>query len=196
MRKIVFIAVVALVVVGCGGGRKKDFMRGEVVGGVYRNDFFGVTMEVPEGMYVMPRAAMDSIAAAAGAGMGSEVAGYSDLLLFISAREPAAADSLFNYNITVTSEKLPEGTEVKNNAQYISTVIKMLDSKSDAEHKMDGLHVELNGREIAKMSIRRGSVSQDIYTSLHDGYALVVVASYDGVEQREAVDRIIGTMTF
>ncbi len=186
-----FIAVVALVVVGCGGGRKKDFMRGEVVGGVYRNDFFGVTMEVPEGMYVMPRAAMDSIAAAAGAGMGSEVAGYSDLLLFISAREPAAADSLFNYNITVTSEKLPEGTEVKNNAQYISTVIKMLDSKSDAEHKMDGLHVELNGREIAKMS-----VSQDIYTSLHDGYALVVVASYDGVEQREAVDRIIGTMTF
>ncbi len=190
------MTAVALVAVGCVRIQQSDFMRGRIENGVYRNDFFAVTMEVPEGMYVMPRAVMDSVAAATGAGMGSEVAGHSDLLLFISAREPSAADSLFNYNITVTSEKLPEGAEVKNNAQYMSTVIKLLESKLEEEHKVNGLHVDFVEREIVKMSILRGTVSQDIYTYLHDGYALVVVASYDGPEQQAAVELILGTVAF
>lgn len=192
MRKILFIAAVISVMTGCGG-RQKEFMRGEVIDGLYRNDFFGFTMDIPEGMYVMSRTAMDSLSTKAGSGMDDRAAGRSDLLLFISAREPFAADSLFNYNITITSESLSGIPEIKTTEQYISHVVNALHGVAD---DMPVGRTLLGNREFMKVSIPSETISQDIYTCLHDGYALVVVGSYDGAQQREAVERILTTIVF
>ena len=174
MRKLLFIAAVTLVAAGCG-------RRGTVDDGLYRNDFFGFTMAVPEGMYVMPRGEMDSISAAEE---------NSELLLFISAQEPSQTDSLFNYNITITSEKL---SAVKSNEQYISLVVNALHGV--AEDIPVG-RASLGSRGFMKVSIPWETFSQDIYTLVHDGYALIIVGSYDGPEQQEAVGRIIATAAF
>ena len=190
---------------GCGRKEQKGFERGAVENGVYRNAFFGFSMDVPQGMYIMPEEAMDSVSRAMGSLTGLNRTGESgdtaekaaELLLFVSREDPAAADSLFNYNIVVTSEKLPSFLGTKNNEQYMSLAIKMLEKSASSQGgRMPAERSQLGGRDFMKLSMGQHGMTQDIYARLQDGYALIIVGSYDGEEQKAAVDRMISTVAF
>lgn len=200
MRKIPFIAViglVALIAAGCGRKQQKESVRGTVENGVYRNGFFGFTMEIPGGMYVMPRAEIDSLEAVMGSMVGLGGGDTADLLLFVSAKDPSAADSLFNYNITVTSEKVSGAKEVNSNERYMSQVIKTLQRGAASEGgEMPVGRATFGGREFMKLTLGQYGVTQDIYARLHDGYALLIIGSYDGPEQRDAIARVLATIAF
>lgn len=200
MKKILFLAAVLLLAAGCRQQEKFDY--GVVEGGKYRNAFFGLTMDVPDAMHVMERVQMDSLAAGMQSSTGAMISGGAQksaeparLLLFMS-RYPFGADAEdFNYNIVVTCEKLPDALGVKNNEQYMQMAIRML-TAGGADPDMPVSSVELGGRDFMKMrKPLDDAAAQDLYICIRSGYALTIVGTYAGDDQRREVDGIINTIT-
>lgn len=194
MIKRIIIAAGVLIAVGlaAGCGQKKEHDRGVVADGLYRNDFFGCTMQIPDGMYVMPRAEIENAMRLVGGGDDD----LSETLLFISASDPAAADpeGAFNYNIAVTSEKVPAG--ITNNAQYAAEALRRLANSTLIMDEVILHYTTLGGREFVKLGLLHKGIRQDIYARWHDGYVLVVTASYGDKAGQDAIDAILSTITF
>lgn len=174
---------------GAGCAQKKAYERGTVRDGIYSNDFFGITLTIPAGMYVMPQ---------------EQTLTHSDdvsgLLLFISAFDAAShvpdIDSGFNYNIAVTSEKLPSSSGIRNNGQYAAEAVRRLESSADSGMAVAGVEdVVLGGREFVKFTLTGGGIRQDIYACYHDGYALILTCTYADETGRSKIADILSTIT-
>jgi hypothetical protein len=185
MKKILLIIMVA-VLASCGG-RRAAFDRGVYDAGVYRNDFFGLTVEVPEGVHVTTGDALAALSGAAG--------GSGEALLLLSQREVGTTDSLYNYNLALVAERLDRRSGVESGEQYAAAAMDAIAAARGIEIPAPD-RVTIGGREFVAFRVPlEDGVVQEIFTRVERGYALVFTATYEE-KQSPYIGRLLVAVEF
>lgn len=179
----------------CGGGARNGFDRGRIENGTYINDYFGFTLEIPQGIYVMDATRMDELS--------QQLRGSADdsrLLFFVSSFDPRAQmQDSFNYSLSAAVEKLGPKSAIRTNEQYAAAAMNAVGgSVSTSADRMESRRTTLGGKEFVSFTLSAGPGSdavQTIYARVEPPYVLVFTATFDHYT-RSSVDSLLQSVGF
>lgn len=207
-RLILLVFVIA--VSGCGSKKPAKIDYGEFEGNVYRNEYFGMTAEVPVEWYICDRETINRVNETGKQIIAGDdenmraIIDASNLVtvnLFQAFEYPVGAPVPFNSSIVSVAEKVEQYPGIKSGNDYLYHVKRNLESsKIDVTILDDTKSKVIDGLEFNEMSIElrmSGVVAkQKYYVTILNNYALCIIVSYDNDEHESALASIIDTIKF
>jgi len=207
-KKLVMWSVLAMLVLvfvtACGGKEKVDL--GKVENGTYKNEYFGMSFQVPQGWNVQDEATMKQVNEA-----GKEIIAGDDK----SKQKQLDLAELKVLNLAMVS-KFPLGTElnptvisnaekvnksqVKTSKEYLEATKKMVIATQVPYQFKEITSVKVGGKDFdvleANLSLEGVNLTQKFYCTLMNGYALNLITAYADDETKAETDKIIESVSF
>lgn len=212
MKRLLFAVPLALALIGCASAPSApatiDYGRFE--GNVFSNEFFGVSIAVPEGWAVQDAATMARLAE-----QGTEMlygddeemqrvieaAEVESLQFFGAYRYPLGSAVDFNPSVILMAENLKNAPGVADGGDYLFHAKRLLD-QSSVEFRIvkDTYPVTVNGTVLHALDIAitylGNEIRQRYYTRVMNGFAVAVVITWTDDEALAALDGAVATLRF
>ena len=187
------------------------FGRSRVEGGVFSNDFFGISFSLPKGWLVLNaddnKKILDTGKELVGQGasetkknlMESSIA-RTGFLVNAAKYQPGTSRPEFNALLMSMTERVPSAL-VKNGGDYIAQMQRVLEG-SPAKIELSGPTrvVNLDGVPFtvadAKMTVGMAVMAQRYYVTISKGYALVITYMYMDEADLKTFDEVLTTVKF
>lgn len=203
----IFAMVLLMLVTACGGSSAKKIDLGSMDNGTYKNDYFGITLKLPEKWQVQDTAVMNQVAQAgkdAIAGNDQKKKAQLDLAeqqvlhLFMVSKLPMSEP--VNSSVISTAEKLNKLQGVKTGKDYLEASIKLLkDTKLPYEFGQI-TDTKLGGKEFslleAKLKTNAATLTQRYYAAIINGYAFNIVVTFTDEESKAEIEKVIASVKF
>lgn len=191
--------------------KEKDFDYGRVENGTYVNSYFNFTMKLPEGWVVQTKEQMEEMIARGkdimtgndsnlkAAVKASEV-NTANLLAAFQYERGAAVD--YNPNLAIVAENIKNFPGIKSGKEYLFQTRKIMEqSQLKYDHIDNIFEKEIIGKadfykmnaDIKYMGL---NLKQVYYSTIVDGFSLIVIISYANDEQKQMLQNSIRTMEF
>ncbi|MFI2744147.1 hypothetical protein ACG2LH_15545 [Zhouia sp. PK063] len=208
---IVFFIII-ITFFGCNTQKENThFDYGRIENNTYTNSYFGFQLQLPEGWVIQSKEDKDKMMEA---GKKLIVGDNKNLKAIIDASEVNSANLLtvFKYKIgsvegynpgyTIIAENLKNASYIKSGKDYLTQARKLLlQSQLKYDTVSDNFIKEkINGKEFYRMdcsiTITDYPIKQSYYSTIENGFSLVITISYVTAAQEKEVKGIINTMKF
>ncbi len=180
---------------------------GELEDNIYTNEYFGLTITLPEGWSVPNKEIQKKILSAGKnmvAGNDEELQKQLDLgelnsfnLLFVS-KYPIGSPVVSNPNLICIAERLPVKISIEKYLLHSKKLLQKTQIPYQFGEKIK--RIKISGRDFAVMEayFENGSakISQEYYCGLFDNYILNFILSFSSEEEAEEVRAILATVQF
>ena len=195
-KKILCSLLIAAVLLALGGCAGSQAQLGQWEDNVFTNDWFEITVTIPDGYQVL---GADEIQNILGAGQEAII---NDGLMTAEELDEAEGNTIYDFYVfdpTETSslalgyEKLPASVSEE---EYLDSVKINLESLQSLEYELGQTEtVTLGKHEYMKMtaSLNGGAVSQEYYVNRKDGYMGFLIVTCNPETQNE-IQEIIGNI--
>lgn len=182
----------------------EGFDYGTVANGKYSNKFFNLEMNIPEGWHVQDTEQMQGlvdktkeIAKEEGDEIMTKSLNTADITtanLLMVFRSEVGTTPDFNPNFILTVENMQNHAWVKTGKQYLDNTKKLMtQSKMNLTDFSDGEKTTLGGMDFYSMSysqeVNGMKLQQTIMVTIKKGFAILLISSYDGSEQKEEIEK-------
>ena len=185
--------------------RDKDFDYGRVEQSVYKNDFFGVSVRLPERWQVQTKAQLDSIrmgkprAATRNEGIkASEINSATVLTVY-----KFKSDTFFDFNPTVSIfiEQIGPRSGTRSANDYLLNAGKMLKRSPMHYEVTDSITKEVIGGQLfyrlhAQIENNRFGISQDYFSTMLNGFSFNFILTSSNDDDWQQLRQIISTANF
>ncbi|CAH1224228.1 hypothetical protein PAECIP111893_05103 [Paenibacillus plantiphilus] len=183
--------------------KEKEVDLGKVESGTYTNEYFGISLKLPEAWIVQDAETINELNEAGKeviAGDDEEkkkdldIAEQKTLNLLTISKEPLGSDEA-NPNLFILAEKVSLLQGIKTSGDYLAALQKMLTDSQLPYTFGESSTVKIGGKEfeVIEATLDAGEivVSQKYYSALVDGYALSLAATYFDEASKAEMDKII-----
>lgn len=210
MKKIILSLCVVLFISSCEETNKipENFDYGTVENGVYSNTFFNFDLSFDKDWSVQSKEQMAEMTQ-----KGQDlITGENERLkknlkasqvnvaeLFAVFKFPVETVSVYNPSLIMNAENLKGFPEVRKPKDYMDAVRSLLDeAPMTLIYKKQHYSKIIGGKEFVAMEIYNQDydVNQEYFSTLHKGFAVIMVISYDGDDQKEELYKILNTLKF
>lgn len=211
---IVLLALCLLLAAGCTQmietATKKVVSMGEMNDGTYTNDYFGLTFSVPEDWTILSQEEMLEITKEGNKLIAGDDESKEEMLDLAKVKVLNLASAYkhelgyldgYNPNIACIGENLSlAGLVIKTGEDYLNATKEVLEGTDLSIEFKDIVTETLGSKEfdVLQSEIDLGVivVTQKMYATIIDGYALFFTISYADDEQKAELEDILDTITF
>lgn len=208
-----FYSLFLLIIIGaCRPPQLKNiFDYGSVKDGLYINEFFGCSLNIPAGWAVQTREEMEQLQ-----NLGKDMIAGKDKKLKrkLKTSEIRSANLItafkyklgttveFNPNISIVAENIKFSPGIKSGADYLNHSRELL---KQSQFKYDSIsarfdQVEFSGKVFSRMFTSVNymgiPIKQEYYSTIVNGFSFNIVISYSNNEQREELLGMLETLKF
>ena len=204
----------ALLLTGCGDGSNQAVVAeigyGELADNAYTNDYFGVTVPVPEDWHAQDRQAIKEMEKLGGDVIAGDDDGLratldaaeQNTLTLLSIFEHAVGAPVdFNPSVNIVAEKVSQFPGIKTGEDYIFHSKKLLEqaaipytfAKPNYDEEVGGTTFRVLE---AKASMQGLDLTQRFYATRIKDYMFVIVVSHTDDAQAKSLDDILAGITF
>ncbi|TCZ74619.1 hypothetical protein E0485_19340 [Paenibacillus albiflavus] len=208
-KKLAIWSVLAMLVLvfvtACGGKEKVDL--GKVENGTYKNEYFGISFQVPQGWNVQDEETMRQVNE-----VGKEIAAGNDktkqkqfdlaeqkLLNLAMASKFPMGEAVLNPSVISNAEKVSK-SQVKTSKDYLEATKKIIIASQIPYQFKEITSVKVGGKDFdvleTSLSQDGGNLTQKIYSTLMNGYALNLIITYVDDESKAETDKLIESVSF
>lgn len=208
------LTLFALLLTGCGDGSNQAVVAeigyGELADNAYTNDYFGVTVPVPEDWHAQDRKAIEEMEKAGGdviAGddaslrASMEAAEQNTLTLLSVFEQPMGAPVDFNPSVNIIAEKVSQFPGIKTGDDYIFHSKKLLEQaaipytfpKPNYDEEVGGTTFRVLE---CKARMQGMDLTQRFYATRIKDYMFVIVVSHIDDAQAKSLNDILAGVTF
>ncbi|WP_162497573.1 hypothetical protein [Aureibaculum marinum] len=212
MKHILFIAICTLSLISCGREIPTDFDYGKVEKNTYTNDFFGLTMKIPEGWHVQNQETQKILQ-----NEGANAVGGEKLAKAIKATEITSANLLMasqfdletynnpevmNSNFSLVAENLGiSAVTINDGNAYLEASKKQFKNNNiPIEIKGDTKTMDVDGKTFhyfdGILTMQGQKIKQRYMATINNGFSLLYVATYGSEDQLEKLMEILNTAKF
>ncbi|MDY7396430.1 hypothetical protein UMM65_14360 [Aureibaculum sp. 2210JD6-5] len=212
MKQILFIAVCTLTLISCGREIPSDFDYGKIENNKYTNDFFGHTMDIPEGWFIQDEQTQKQLSEEGAKALGGEklaktvkAAEITSANLLMASQFDIATHSdpnVMNANFTLVAENLGiAGISVNDGNAYLEASKKQF-TKNNVPIVVNGdtKTMDVDGKTFhyfdAVMTMQGMKINQRYMATVINGFALLYVATYGTDDQLEKLMDVLKTSDF
>ncbi|MEO8774402.1 MAG: hypothetical protein ABI263_07075 [Gelidibacter sp.] len=186
----------------------ENFDYGTVENGVYANDFFNFELSFDKDWSVQSK---DQMAEMTKKGQDL-ITGKNELLkknlkasqvnvaeLFAVFKFPVGTGSVYNPSLIINAENLKGFPDVRKPKDYMDAVRSLLDeAPMKLIYKEQHYSKIIGGKEFVSMEIYNQdyNVSQEYFSTIQKGFAIIMVISYNDDAQKEELYKIIDNLKF
>lgn len=183
---------------------------GSLSGHTYSNDYFGLTVSIPEDWYIQSREEADELtrigkAAVLGTGAdpnfkaAAEAPQTTSIQLLSTFRHPPGTPGVFNSSVMIMAERVKHLPGIRTGAEFCAQLkqgLGMTALKSDSDNVESGLKIgSLDAYYLpARMKVGTTIVHQRYYATRHKDYVLVLIVSYTTDEELKAAETILANI--
>jgi hypothetical protein len=183
---------------------------GTISNNIYKNDYFGMSMDVPQGWSVQSKAAMKQLM-----DQGSDLVAGDDqnlkaimkqsekqtVNMFVFFKYEQGTPVTFNPSIVAVAERVTHMPGIKRGADYFFHVRRLLQA-SQVEYTfpkkiyttdLSGVSFDVMPAEISASFL---TVEQDYYAALMKDYVLNFILSYSNEDEKQELIKILDTVSF
>jgi len=210
IRVNVLVAACMVFLVGCGKKASEEIDFGAVQGSVYRNNYFGMSVELPPKWSVQDQKARQQImdlGAKAVAGddknlnAALKAAEMQTVNLLAAFKHPVGSPVAFNPNIICIAERIHHMPGIKRGKDYHyhskrqleSSQLKVTFPKNIYTKTLGGVDFDVM---TTQMSLGVRSVKQKQFAAVRNRYALVFVISFTSDEEEAELTQVLNTVAF
>jgi len=212
-KNITMAILLCLTLMACGSDTKepeKKIGYGEMSDGLYLNDYFNMSIKVPEGWAIQSQAEQERLMEIGGnlvsgddenmkAAMKESIKDSVNLFSFFRYEQGAPVD--FNSSIISVAERVAHMPGITKGADYHFHVKNLLQSgQIKYEFPNEMYTEELSGKSFdimpMQVSINGLTVYQDYYAARVNDYALVLILSYSSDAEKEELLEVLNTVKF
>ncbi len=200
----------ALLLAGCGKEPATEIGYGAFQEGVYQNDYFGMTIRVPESWIVQSQAAQKEMMDSGSTLLAGDDANFKAVLkaseqqtvnLFTFFKFEQGAPVPFNPSIISVAERTAHLPGIKRGADYLHHVKQVFEAGQLAyefPHQARDATISGVSFDILPAQIRVGNVTvyQDYYAAKIRDYVLSFVLSYGSDTERRELEAILAELEF
>ena len=207
-----FVLVIActLLFLGCSENASEEIDFGTIENSVYKNDYFGLTLTIPENWSVPNQESRQQLMKIEKEVIAGEdenlkaVMNAAELqsvnLLFLS-KHPLGSPVAFNPNIVSVAEKIQHMPGIKRGKDYLYHSKILLEStKLDVSFPEEISTVTLGGVEFdvmyVHMTVLGNTVKQEYFATIKKGYALTLILSYLTDEDKADLVKVLDSIVF
>ena len=206
------LLITCLILVGCNKAKESEnFINyGEISGGVYTNNYFNMSIDVPENWVVQSQAAQKELLELGGDLLSGGDENFKNVLdesqkrivnMFAFFKFEVGAPVEFNPNIISIAEKITDFPGVKSGNDYLFHTKKQLQAGQIGYEFPNEIYVKnISGVSFDVMpmqtSIGTFTVYQEYYATKINDYALTFTLSYSTDEEQDELNEIVDTLKF
>ena len=210
MKTNLIVILLSLFLAGCDTSPPKEIGYGVIENGIYKNEYFNMSIEVPEKWDVQSQAANKELM-----DRGAElIAGDDDnfkkmiklsqkqsVTLFVFFKHEKGAPVPFNPNIILVAEKMSHMPGVKRGSDYLYHVRKLFESgKMEYEfpHEIYTKVISDISFDVMPAVLQVGNltVTQDYYATRINDYVLSFILSSTTNLEQDELDKILNKLHF
>lgn len=210
MKKTILSLSILLILSSCKEQKKipENFDYGTVENGIYSNKFFNFDLSFDKDWSVQSKEEMAEMSK-----IGQDILiGESESLkknfkasqvnvaeLFGVFKFPVGTVSVYNPSLIINAENLKDFPDVRKPKDYMDSVRNLLDQAPFTLIYKKKLYSKIiGGKEFVAMEIYNQdyNVTQEYFSTIHKGFAIVMVISYDDDDQKEELYKIIDNVKF
>lgn len=209
---IIAVLFFAILISGCKVETTPDnFDYGKVEGNKYVNSYFDLEMDVPADWFVQSQEQMDNITR-----VGKDMVAGDDenMKAIVKASDVNTANLLgvfqheygsavqFNPNFLVIAENVKAAPGMRTGSDYLFQSRRLLTQSQFQYDRIDESFEKetINGTDFYKMnaevSLMGITIRQIYYSAILKGFSFNVIISYSSDEQKDALLKVINSMTF
>lgn len=207
---VVAAGIAALTLTGCQKEVSEEVDQGTIENSVYHNNYFGMSITIPDNWSVLDKKQMEMIINARKRMLNDidknlkeeiEAAEPMSIKLFAIFKHPPGTPVPFNPNLACFTERVRHLPGINRGRDYHYHTRKLLKMSGANMKTADEIHTEILGEvtfDILSIEINLGDpvIYQKQYAAIIKGYALVFVVSYSTPEQEKLLGNILNTLTF
>lgn len=182
---------------------------GKIDGRIYRNEYYGLSLEIPEPWIIHNEKEKASLSEA-GKDQLEEVdstlarkvdSAQEKVLQLLSVfQNKVGSSDDFNPSFIVMSERLPGELEAMNEPAYLQVTKKQLEQTGlyqTFEQLTEPVAIDGENFFMLRVSSRqRDVVNQEFYARIKNGYALIIILSYTDATQKENLHELLRSINF
>lgn len=183
---------------------------GKIQGSTYKNDYFGMTFEIPENWQVQDRETIEQIQQNGNDIISGDNKDLKDSLaqsskitynLFMVSKYAPGSAELSNVAFQCVAEKLSSGANIKTGKDYLESARKLMESsKLKYTFNNDIKKITIDNVEFYEMdaSVKIGYVTANMnfYATISKGYALSFSSSYFTQEGLKTTEDLLKAIKF
>ena len=211
MKRIcLFIMVFMTFHAGCGKKASDEIDFGTVKKSVYHNDYFGLSMKIPEGWSVQNQETLQEMMNLSGdivagddkvlnaALKASELQTVNLIGLF---KHPLGAPVDYNPNILCLAERVRHMPGIKTGKDYHFHSKRLFQSTDIGITFPEEVYTEqIGGVDFDVMTLTMPNLGQIVnqkqYATVMKGYALIIIASFSSGEEKAELDGVLESVRF
>ena len=213
LAKALTVLLIATTVPLCAGCQKKTAMTpdlGTVENSVYRNEFFGMTLTIPDGWSVKSQEELNAnaekgIRAIAGddAVLGRKLKSELKQVLYPlgASKHPLGSPVLINPSILISAENVSDQPDITSGSDCNARARKLLEmidlplvfSEDTTTEQFGGTSFDIM---TLKMAVRDSEVKQKYYAAIIKGYELGIVITYESDEEEATFNEVLQSIAF
>lgn len=201
----VLTMLVLVFVTACGGKEKVDL--GKVENGTFKNEYFGMSFQIPKDWKVQDTAALNELQEAGKEAIAGDdkskqkqldLAELKVINMLMTTKFPMDEVEL-NPSIITNAEKVSK-SQVKTSKDYLESSKKLLVQSQMPYEFKDITSVKVGGKDFdvleATISGDGVSLTQKFYSTLNKGYAINLIVTYVDDESKAEIDKFIESVSF
>ena len=209
---ITAVLLLTILISGCKVENTPDnFDYGKVEGSKYVNSYFDLEMDVPADWFVQSQEQMENITK-----VGKDMVAGDDerMKAIVKASDVNTANLLgvfqheygsaveFNPNYLVVAENVKSAPGIRTGSDYLFQSRRLLTQSQFQYDRIDETFEKetINGTDFYKMnaevSLMGITIRQIYYSTILKGFSFNVIISYSSDEQKDALLKVINSMTF
>ncbi|MCG8512088.1 MAG: hypothetical protein MI741_22965 [Rhodospirillales bacterium] len=213
IRLLPVLLLGAVLLTGCGDEQPtatQEVSSGKIDKGRYHNDFFGLSIPIPDGWHVADEETQqdstergdnlligddDELAAAM-----AELEKHNATLLSLRKRAPNA-QVFYDPNLAIYAERISHLTDIKSKKDYLLENKRMMQaSQATVSFPSDIYTEQIGGKEFhvldSELEIMGVKIFSRAHVTLINGYAVVVTTTYASDEGEAELKEIVQTLAF
>jgi hypothetical protein len=206
-KLVVAVSIAALTLTGCQKKVSEEVDQGTIENSVYHNNYFGMSITIPNDWSVLDKEQMELIANMGKQMVGSdskkiiEATKHQSIKLLALFKHPLGSPVDFNPSFMCMAERVRHLPGINRGRDYHYHSRKLLKSSGINIKFADKIYSETYGGvtfDVMSSEMRLGDIAilQKQYVTITKGYALAFVVSYSTPEQEKFLGNILNTLTF
>lgn len=206
----ILAALCLAVLLGCGGKASDGIDFGSFQGSTYTNEYFAMSLTIPEGWSVQTHESLQQMAKVGGQVIAGDdqnlqasmrAAELQTVNLFAAFERPVGTPVPYNPSIVAVAEHVSHMPGIKSGKDYLYHARQLLEAgQLKVTFLKEVPSVRLGGVEFHTMAVQLSmagrTMTQQYYAAVMKGYALGFVISYVTDAQRTVMESALKTLTF
>lgn len=189
---------------------EKEVDYGVIEDGSYKNSYFGLSIDIPQGWTVLSREQLDGVLDTGMEMMAGDDKNLSaamqaskkqNFTLFAFLKYGLGAKVEFNPGIMAAAERVSAVPEIKKGSDYLFHTKKLLEaSPLEVNFPRDNYTTQISGVSFDVMPVTMEMagvlIQQNLYAAIIDDYALLLTTTYSNESELEEVNGYLDGLTF